>query len=278
MVNNLLMNPFITIQQCIDQGFDNYFFICCGSILAQPNGFIQGSYLFLVEEVTSRFINSIKSIEIPEGKAIVLYDTGDYVSSSRAFWGFKAAGFDEIKILLRILTIPDGIEIKQGTPPLIKKAAAPYLPFNNEVALTKDDLENKKSFYQQLIQINYIAFDIIDSSGNLLPANDILNFFNDSNIKFSMSRASIVFGKKACLGGILVGYVTRKTVAVVIDEISKPTESDRPKSIDRINNDEKYQSSITGYSVSVDENVIASSKRKPTRDKDTSLCTSCLIM
>ena len=272
------MSVFISIQDCLHQGFDGFFFICCSSILAQPNGFIQGSYLFLVEEMSSRFINSIKSVEVPEGKSIVLYDSGDYSTSSKAYWGFKAAGFDQLKILLRMLSIPPGIEIQSGAPPLLKKSSAPYLPFNNEVALTKEDLENKKTFYQQLVQVNYIAFDITDPEGRLRSSAEILEMLNNSNIKFSMSRASIVFGKKSCLGGILVAYVTGKTVAIVIDEISRPGETERSKSIEKTSDDEKYRGSVTGYSVTLDENTTNSAKRKPVRNQDTALCQSCVIM
>lgn len=270
------MNPFLSVQECVDQGLDKYFFLFCSSMLAQPNGFIQGSYLFIVEEISNRFINSIKSVEVPEGKIIVLYDSGDYSASSKAFWGFKAAGFDQLKLLLRILTVPSAIQIEPGAPPLLKKAQAAYLPFNSEVALTKDDLENKKSFYQQLVQINYIAFEVTDSEGNLRSSSEILNLLHESNIKFSMSRASIVFGKKACFGGILVGYVTGKTVAVVIDDINKP--DSRRQSIDKSEDVEKYQSSLTGYSVNLDENAQVSGKRKAARNTDTALCQSCFIM
>ena len=271
------MNPFISIQECVEQGVDNFIFIYCGSIFQQPNGYITGSYLLAIDDSSSRFISAIRSVEIPDGKAIVVYDSGDYCLSSKAFWGFRAAGFEQVRLLLRILAIPTGIEIQQGCPPQIKKSSAPYLPFNNEITLTKEDLENKKSFYQQLVQINYLAFDIVDPNGNLLPSNELINMLQNSGIKFSSSRASIVFGKKACLGGIVLNYVTGRSVAVVLDEINKPENIGAPRRSNSTD-EEKYQAGISGYTVTVDEGVTLASKRKVVRNKDTALCNNCIII
>ena len=272
------MNPFISIQECATGGLSNYILIYCTSVFQQPSGYISGSVLLAIEELSSRFINTIRSVEIPEGKIIVVYDSGDYVLSSKAFWGFRAAGFDQVKILLRVLTIPDGVELLQGAPSPIKKANSPYLPFNNEITLTKEDLENKKSFYQQLVQINYLAFDIVDPNGVLLPSSELLNLLSNSGIKFSPSRASIVFGKKACLGGIILNYVTGRSVAVVLDEINKPDNFGGPRSRSSSNDEDKYQSGISGYSVTVDEGVTLASKRKVVRNKDTALCNNCVVI
>lgn len=272
------MNPFISIQECMDQSLNNFIFIYCGSVFQQPNGYISGSFFFAVEEISSRFIATIRSVEIPENKAIVVYDSGDYIFASKAFWGFRAAGFEHVRLLIRILTIPTGIEIFQGSPPPIKKSVAPYLPFNSEITLTREDLENKKSFYQQLVQINYLAFDIVDISGNLLQSGELLNMLQNSGIKFSSSRASIVFGKKACLGGIVLNYVTGRSVAVVIDEIAKPENLGGPRSRTNSADEDKYQSGISGYTVTVDEGVTLASKRKVVRNKDTALCNNCSVM
>ena len=272
------MNPFISIQECIQEGIDNFIFIYCGSVFQQPSGYIAGSYLLAIEDTSSRFITSIRSVEIPEGKVIVVYDSGDYIFSSKAFWGFRAAGFEQVRLLLRILTIPEGVEILQGCPPQIKKSSSPYLPFNNEITLTKEDLENKKSFYQQLVQINYLAFDIADPNGNLLPSSELMNMLQNSGIKFSSSRASIVFGKKACLGGIVLNYVTGRSVAIVLDEINKPDNLGGPRSRSNSADEDKYQAGISGYSVTVDEGVTLASKRKVVRNKDTALCTNCIII
>ena len=270
------MNPFITIQECADQGLNNFAFIYCTSVFQQPSSYIVGSMLFQIEENSSRFILSIRSVEVPENKTIVVYDSGDYAQSSKAYWGFRAAGFEQVKMMIRVLAIPSGVEIVQGAPPQIKKSNAPYLPFNNEIALTKEDLENKKTFYQQLVQINYIAFDIIDSSGRVQPGPELLNLLQNSGIKFSSSRASIVFGKKAYLGGIVLYYVTGRSVAIVLDEISNPETGDGRRRSSSF--DEKYQTNMSGYSVTVDEGVSMASKRKVVKNKDTALCNNCEII
>lgn len=271
------MNPFITIQDCIDQGVSNFHFVYCSSVFQQPTGYISGSVLLVVEEVSSKFISTIRSVEVPEGRGIVVYDNGDYILASKAFWGFRAAGFEHVRLLIRILSIPTGIEIVQGSPPHIKKSSSPYLPFNNEVTMTKEDLENKKTFYQQLVQINYLAFDIMDANGNVLPSGEMNNMLQNSGIKYSSSRASIVFGKKACLGGIILGYVTGRSVAVVIDDVGKPEGFNGPRSRSNSTDEDKYQAGISGYTVTVDEGVSLASKRKVVRNKDTALCNNCLV-
>lgn len=272
------MNPFITIDECARQGMNNYIFIYCSSVFQQPTGYISGSYLLAVEEISLRFINSIRSVEIPDGKIIVVYDSGDYMLSSKAFWGFRATGFEHVKLLIRVLTLPNGVEILQGAPSPIKKSPSPYLPFNNEITLTKEDLEGKKSFYQQLVQINYLAFDIVDNNGNLLPSSELLTMLQNSGIKFNSSRASIVFGKKACLGGIILNYVTGRSVAIVLDEISKPDLTGNPRSRSNSTDEDKYQAGVSGYTVTVDDNVTLATKRKVLRNKDTAICNNCYIM
>ncbi|OMJ96272.1 hypothetical protein SteCoe_251 [Stentor coeruleus] len=272
------MNPFITIQECVDQGLGNFIFIYCSTLFQQPSGYISGSFLLSIEDNSPRFISTIRALEVPEGKSIVVYDSGDYTLSSKAFWGFRAAGFEHVRLLLRIVSIPTGVEIITGSPPHIKKSSSAYLPFNNEIVLTKEDLESKKTFYQQLVQINYLAFDIVDSNGGLLPSSELMNLLQNSGIKFSSSRASIVFGKKACLGGIVLNYVTGRSVAVVLDDINKPETIGGPRSRSNSVDEDKYQSGISGYTVTVDEGVSLASKRKVVRNKDTALCSNCLII
>ena len=271
------MNPFISIQECVEQGLSNFLFVYCSSVFQQPSGYISSSVLLVVEEVSSKFISTIRSVEVPEGKAIVVYDNGDYILSSKAFWGFRAAGFEQVRLLIRILSVPTGVEIMNGAPAQIKKSSSPYLPFNNEITLTKEDLENKKTFYQQLVQINYLAFDIVDANGNILPSGELNNLLQNSGIKYSSSRASIVFGKKACLGGIILGYVTGRSVAVVIDDVAKAEGLGGPRSRSNSVDEDKYQAGMNGYSVTVDEGVTLASKRKVVRNKDTALCNNCLI-
>ena len=87
-----------------------------------------------------------------------------------------------------------------------------------------------------------------------------------------------MFGKKACLGGIVLSYVTGRSVAVVLDEISKPDGIGGPRSRTNSADEEKYQAGISGYSVTVDEGVTLASKRKVVRNKDTALCNNCSVM
>ncbi|OMJ67673.1 hypothetical protein SteCoe_35090 [Stentor coeruleus] len=288
------MNPFIALQECVGVGLDQYSFVYCSLNADNVSGYIEGSFLLVLNENTQKFINDVRSLEFPDGKIIVLYDSGDYQGSTKAYWGLKAAGF-EPRLLLRINTLPDGVTITPGSPPLIKKSSSAYLPFNNQVALTKTDLEQKNSFFQQLVQINYIAFDITDADGQILPSNQILEMMKNSGIRFVINRGSIVFGKKAFLGGLLLAYVTGKSVSVVIDEIQRPMDVERQKSqdfgevsqsleiYDRKNSEEfnkayDYKATIGKQGVSVDAEKKLMNQHKENRTKDTAICSNCVVV
>jgi hypothetical protein len=178
---------------------------------------------------------------------------------------------------------------------LAKKSSSAYLPFNNQVALTKADLEQKNSFFQQLVQINYVAFDITDADGQILPSNQILDMMKNSGIRFVVNRGSIVFGKKAFLGGVLLAYVTGKSVSVVIDDIQRPMDVERQKSQDfgelgqsleicdrkkseEFNKSSEYKATIGKQGVSVDGENKTKSQHKGNRNKDTAICSNCVVV
>lgn len=288
------MNPFIALQECAGIGLDHYYFLYCSLSTDNVSGYIDGSFLLVLNENTQKFINDMRSLEFPEGKIMVLYDSGDYQGSSKAYWGLKAAGF-EPRILLRISSLPEGITIIPGSPPLVKKSSSAYLPFNNQIALTKSDLEQKNSFFQQLVQINYVAFDITDADGQILPSSQILDMMKNSGIRFVINRGSIVFGKKAFLGGVLLAYVTGKSVSVVIDDIQRPMDVERQKSLDfgevgqsleiydrkkseEFNKSNEYKATIGKQGVSVDAEKKMMSQHKGNRNKDTAICSNCVVV
>ncbi|OMJ70200.1 hypothetical protein SteCoe_31882 [Stentor coeruleus] len=288
------MNPFIALQECAGIGLDNYHFLYCSFSVDNVSGYIEGSFLLVLNENTQKFINDMRSLEFPEDKLIILYDSGDYQASSKAYWGLKAAGF-EPRLLLRINDLPEGINIIPESPPLAKKSSSAYLPFNNQVALTKADLEQKNSFFQQLVQINYIAFDITDTNGQILPSNQILEMMKNSGIRFIINRGSIVFGKKAFLGGLLLAYVTGKSVSVVIDDIQRPMDVERQKSQDfgemgqsleitdkkkseEFNKTSDYKATIGKQGVSVDGDKKIMNQHKGNRNKDTAICSNCAVV
>lgn len=277
------MNPFILIQEIYSSPVD-FCLLLCSSTIRPPDEYYEGSYYLPVDDMTAKFINFICSVEIPEGKTLVCYDSGDLYSASKAYWAFRAAGFANVKIMPRSSYSPNMLQLIQGTPQMIHKSDRPYLPFNNELAMTKEEFLKRETFYQQPVQVNYLAFNILDAAGNLQSAEAVLGFLQTSGIKFSQSRASIVHGKRACLGGVMLAYVTKRTVSVVIDEIESLgapiTRDSRTRDVRGDKSDDsgelKYNTAMAGYSVSVDD----SSKRqmkKSVNTRDTGTCKNCEI-
>ena len=234
--------------------------------------------------MTAKFINSIRSVEIPESKTLICYDTGDLFSASKAYWALRAAGFSDVKVLPRSVYSPNLIPLVQGCPPPVPKAEKSYLPFNNELVMTKEEFLKRETFYQQPVQINYLAFSVLDSSGKLQSPETLINFLSTSGIKFAQNRASIVHGKRACLGGIMLAYVNKRTVSVVIDEIESlgsPQIRDSRTRECKLNksqegDDLRYNTAIAGYSISVDE-VTKRPAKRPVTTRDGGQCKNCSI-
>ena len=174
------------------------------------------------------------------------------------------------------------IPLIQGIPPLITKADRPYLPFNNELVMMKEEFLKRETFYQQAVQINYLAFNILDATGRLQSPEVVLNFLQASGIKFSQNRASIVHGKRACVGGIMLAYLSKRSVSVVIDEIeslgtpiirdSRTRECKLNKTED--GDDLKYNTVMAGYSIDVDDTTKRPVK-KTIHTRDGGTCNNC---
>jgi hypothetical protein len=277
------MNPFILLQEIFTAPSD-FCLLLCSSPARLPDEYFEGSFLLPVDDMTAKFINFICSVEIPEGKTLVVYDSGDLFLAAKAYWALRAAGFANVKVLVRSAYVPTMIQLLQGSPSQIPKAERPYLPFNNELAMTKEEFLKREAFYQQAVQVNYLAFNVLDSAGNLQSPEAVLGFLQQSGIKFSQSRASIVHGKRACLGGLMLAYVSKRTVSVVIDEIEslgKPvTRDSRTRDVggnkSEDSGDMKYNTAMAGYSVSVDD-VTTRQAKKHVNTRETGTCKNCLV-
>ena len=71
-------------------------------------------------------------------------------------------------------------------------------------------------------------------------------------------------------------YVTGRSVAIVLDEVSNPETGGGVRRSSSF--EEKYQAGMSGYSVTVDEGVTMASKRKVVKNKDTALCNNCEVI
>lgn len=277
------MSPFITIEDIYEK-LDQVLLLCCCSGSQRPMEYYEGSLMVVVDDITTKFINSICSIEVPENKTLVCYDSGDLQSASKVYWALRASGFSEVKVMPRSIYSSTLIPLKQGSPQPVPKSEKPYLPFNNELVMTKEEFLKRETFYQQAVQINYLAFNLLDSSGKLQEPEVVLNFLLTSGVKFTQNRASIVHGKKACLGGVVLAYVSKRSVSVVIDEIESlgiPQIKDSRTREYKLNktddSDEvKYNTMMGGYSITIDD-LTSRTVKKPLNTRETGQCRNCVI-
>ena len=94
------MNPFISLQEFSYQSQDSFLLLFCTKDQNPPIKFIPRSLLYTIEENPIAFTNTCKSLEIDEDKTIICYDNGDLHYACKAYWGFKATGHDDVKVLL----------------------------------------------------------------------------------------------------------------------------------------------------------------------------------
>ena len=259
------MSLFCTERACMALGLENIEFVYCCRKGYAKNKFIENSKIFYIDKNSESFIRDIKSLLLPEQKEIILIDCEyGFDLASKVFWGLKAAGFVNLKILIGS---PNEIPMSEGQIEEVAKAEFQFLPFNNSVVLTKSDLENKTSFYQQLVHVNSLDLEI-DEDFLLYSKDEIFELLVKIGIKFSKIRSSILFGKKSCFAGVLIALATGKTVSVVIDEIEAKSNVEKKPETEE----------TSAYSVAHEDNFKpAASKPRAKTERDSAVCANCLV-
>ncbi|CAG9319845.1 unnamed protein product [Blepharisma stoltei] len=215
------MNPLISVQEFTNQPAENFNIVFCSPPSNSQNSFIPNSYIYYISDDTEEFIKDARSIEFDEEeKTIICYDDGSFNYASKAYWGFKATGVDEVRILIGGLKVCQeiGLELDEGEPPEITKSNHPYLPFNNSVVFTKEEFAKKSVYCQQILRANSLPFNLLDARGNLILQTQLVKNFENHGITFSTGKSTIVHGKSACLLGVLLTFLGEKSVSVVIDD------------------------------------------------------------
>ena len=75
------------------------------------------------------------------------------------------------------------------------------------------DFQPASSWRRALLAIDDNEF------GNLRDPEDMFKLISSSGIRFGLNSDTVVFGKKACLGGLLMTYITSNKVSVLIDDL-----------------------------------------------------------
>ncbi|CAG9318030.1 unnamed protein product [Blepharisma stoltei] len=215
------MNPLISVQDFTNQAAESFNIVYCAPPSHSQSSFIPGSYIYHISENTEEFIKDARSIEFDEEeRTIICYDDGDFSYACKAYWGFRATGVDEVRILIGGLKACQeiGLELDEGEPPEITRSNHPYLPFNNSIVITKEEFAKKSVYCQQILRANSLPFNLLDARGNMILQAQLMKNLETNGITFSTGKSTIVHGKAACLLGLLLTFLGEKSVSVVIDD------------------------------------------------------------
>ena len=182
------------------------------------NEFIGDSLLYHIEADTSDFIHKARCLEIDEDRFIVLYDRGEFSTACKAYWGFRATGHDETRILIGGLKACEdyGLELNSGVPAEVSQAE-PYLPFNNTDIISYADFVKKETYYQQIICAEKANFELLDVKGKMISEAQLIKNLDSVGVVCQSNKATIVHGKAAAVVGVLLRYLGHRGIAVVLD-------------------------------------------------------------
>ena len=214
------MNPFISLQEFSYQSQENFLLIFCSNHSAAPSKFIPRSFFYLVEDNAIVFTQNCSSLELDDDKTIICYDNGDLIYACKAYWGFKATGHDNVKVLLGGLKSCEKFRINlvTGTIPEIKKGDTPCLPFNEGVAMTFQQFSHKEAISEQVLEAKRLNLEITDPSGEILSQSLLVKLLKESEVEYKPNKMTIVHGKNAFLVGLILTYLGERMISVVIED------------------------------------------------------------
>lgn len=211
------MNPFLSTYDikefhglttilCIDEG---------SSVLCA----IPGSYQFTVPACNDLFVTKVQSLSFPDTSKIICYDKGELLTASKVFWALKAAGFDDIFILLGgVYLYHDlGFNITSDAIPEVPMVESNYLPFNNSVfKITSEEMKNKSSYSQRLRAD--VELKISTPRGKLLEIPEIKEMLSAEGMKWKSGKAVQVCGKYAPMLAAVLLAIGEKSVSILVDQ------------------------------------------------------------
>ena len=176
--------------------------------------------LYTIEENPIAFTNTCKSLEIDEDKTIICYDNGDLHYACKAYWGFKATGHDDVKVLLGGLKSCERhrINLVSGEIPRLPKGETLFLPFNEGVAMTLEEFAGKEPICEQVLEAKKINIEIADATGEIFSQSSLVKLLKESEIEYKPNKMTIVHGKNAFLVGVILHYLGERTISVVIED------------------------------------------------------------
>ena len=208
------MCDFISTDQIIFLGLDNFLFLCCTGEDDLPSEHIFGSYLFQIPFSTSKFLQALRSISIPTNLVVVCYDNRNYNDASKVYWGLRAVGYS-VHVLLKVTKIMPVLVIVSGPPEKIHHNKSEFRDINYELITTAKILsESKKNIIS--IKINYIGFEIATASGSLI-SKDLISSYMASTGLIIPKEKFVVKGRKAYIGALLLKHLGKNDITILID-------------------------------------------------------------
>ncbi|OMJ71776.1 hypothetical protein SteCoe_29920 [Stentor coeruleus] len=209
------MSVFITVEELLQKGLDNYNLICCCGESNDPSEHIFGSSLFKVHTKAKQFFQCLRSLDLPKEKTIVCYDYSECIDTSKAYWGFISIGFNVKILILRPQLMPI-LQVVSGSPPIIKQKRNLLRNINYDIVTSKCRVVKGKKQYA-MIKVNFLNFSMFDENGDVISSEKIIEYLALSGIPIPKTKA-IFHGKKACIIALLLKHALGCEVTVMIDD------------------------------------------------------------
>ncbi|OMJ65894.1 hypothetical protein SteCoe_37458 [Stentor coeruleus] len=274
------MNPLIALSEFTKLSPDSYNLLFCIPRNDTVSEYIPKSLIYYIDEETSEFIQKSKCLELDEDKGVILYDRSELKTACKAYWGFRATGHDDVRILIGGLKACEdyGLDLESGAPEEVSHTE-PFLPFNNALIISYQDFVKKEGYYQQIIYAEKINFDILDVRGNIITEQQLIKSLESAEIVFQNNKATIVHGKYAVVVGVLLKYLGQRSVSVVLDNTEGFISAKRLRRSGG-GKAEEFDAGNIASSRSlpfVDPGKTVKPKHKPTEEQSRCIC-SCIII
>ena len=212
------MNPLISISEFSKLDRNSVNLIFCAKTGETVKEYIESSLLFFVDETIPEFISKARGMELDEEKPVVVYDKGELNISCRVFWGLRATGHDDVRVLVGGLKACEtsDVDLITGSPKLLD-LTEPFLPFNSAVIIPYADFVKKESYYQQVTYAEKLQFQITDSHGGIVNEQQLIKNLESAEITVNINKATMVHGPAAEIVAILLKYLGQRSVSVVLD-------------------------------------------------------------
>ena len=271
------MNPFITISQ-LRESTDSIL-IYCRSEESKVVFSIPGSVLFIVPNSPQALVDKIQKLSLEDSKNIICYDKGDLIPAGKTYWGLKAAGFENLYLLLGGYSLYNdlGHEVTTDIPQEIALVEYSYLPFNNSILEVFEENPKKKSSLYQLLKAEE-DLPVTTPRGELLPKEILKEVLDSNRIEYKSGKPIQIYGKYCMILACILLYLGENHVSVLLDNKEQVYLTGNNRSVDDV--EPFLKDSARAYSVH--ENTHYDStlspvepKRESTRKAGT-VCGNCI--